>query len=253
MLGSLTSGVKPLKVSKYFYRTPTYAPFHMKKYLPFLIIIILILVGILVYQNFIEKEGENLSEEKISKEEKIPMPKRSLENKKIAMIVAFRDFRDVEYFIPRDVFVQAGARVITFSKEKGRAIGADGGEVEIDSTLEELNPAHYDAVVFVGGSGMAKNIDSELHHQIARATVEANKVLGAICIAPAILAKAGVLDGKKATVWSSPMDKSAVRILQEEGAVYEDKAVVVDGKIVTGNGPMAAKEFAETVVNLLTP
>ena len=171
---------------------------------------------------------------------------------KVAMIIAFRDFRDVEYFIPRNIFIQSGISVTTVSKEKGTAIGADGGEATVNLSLDELNPVDFDAVVFIGGPGMAKNIDNEIHHRIVQETVNSNKVLGAICIAPAILAKAGVLDGKKATVWSSPMDKSAKKILQENGAIYEDKSVVVDGKIVTANGPEAVKEFAERVVDILT-
>lgn len=72
--------------------------------------------------------------------------------------------------------------------------------------------------------------------------------MGAICIAPAILAKAGVLKGKKATVWSSLMDKSAVKILEKSGADYLPDSVVADGKVITATGPLAAKEFAEKII-----
>jgi protease I len=41
--------------------------------------------------------------------------------------------------------------------------------------------------------------------------------------------------------------------LEDNGAIYEDKPVVIDGKIVTGNGPDAAQEFGETIKELLTP
>jgi protease I len=57
------------------------------------------------------------------------------------------------------------------------------------------------------------------------------------------LAKAGVLKGKKATVWSSPMDKSPIKILTQNGAIFENLDVVVDGNIITANGPQAAEEF----------
>jgi len=40
--------------------------------------------------------------------------------------------------------------------------------------------------------------------------------------------------------------------LEDNGAIYEDKPVVIDGKIVTGSGPAAAKEFGETIKGLLT-
>ncbi len=61
----------------------------------------------------------------------------------------------------------------------------------------------------------------------------------------------GVLQGKKATVFSSAMDKEPVRILQNSGAVYEKDNVVEDGNIVTANGPAAAKEFAEKLAEKL--
>jgi len=179
------------------------------------------------------------------------MAEKLLENKKIAILIAFRDFRDVEYFIPRDVLRGAGAQILTVSSQKGQAIGADGGEVNVNLTLEELNPADFDAVVFIGGAGALKYLDNEKSYEIARKTIEADKVLGAICISPVILAKAGVLEGKKATIWSAPLQKETIRTLKENGAIYEEKSVVVDGKIITGNGPGAAKEWAQAIIEVL--
>lgn len=171
--------------------------------------------------------------------------------KKIAMIIAFRDFRDEEYFIPKQTLEAIGAEIITVSASFGKAIGKLGGEAEINILLKDLKVADYDAILFIGGSGAANYIEDEVCHKIAREAIENNKVLGAICIAPAILAKAGVLDGKKATVWSSVMDKSAVKILEENGAIFQKDSVVVDGKIITGNGPDAAKGFAEKIIEII--
>lgn len=174
-----------------------------------------------------------------------------LQNKEVALIIAFRDFRDVEYFVVRDALLRAGAEISVASRERGIAVGVDGGEADVDLILNDLNVADYDIVVFIGGSGAAKYIDDQLCWQIALDTVKRNKVLGAICCAPAILAKAGVLKGKQATVWSSQMDKSLVKILKEAGAIYQDKEVVIDEKIITGNGPTASEKFAETLTKIL--
>jgi protease I len=219
----------------------------MRSLLFIVICIILIIAGVFVYKNLI-KEREEISLEKPIKK---TMTEKSLEGKTIAMVIAFRDFRDVEYFIPRDIFSRAGAKVKTVSAQKGVAVGADGGEVPVDLTVDEFQAKNYDAVVFVGGPGMAKNLEKESFHKIARETVGAGKILGAICIAPALLAKAGVLSGKKATVWSSPLDKSPIKILEEEGAIYQNIEVVVDGRIITANGPAAARNFAEAIVEAL--
>jgi len=179
------------------------------------------------------------------------MLNQSISSKKIAIVIAFREFRDIEYFIPRNILAGVGAQIVTCSTQKGTAIGADGGEVEVDLLISEINIEDFDAVVFIGGSGMAKNLDSPDFQRIAKEAVERGKVLGAICIAPVLLAKAGVLSGKKATVWSSPLDKSAVKMLKEGGATYVAEDVVTDGKLVTANGPGAAKKFGEALTNLL--
>ena len=211
----------------------------MKKNLIFIgIIVILIVAGIFIYKG-------------LTKKEEISMPE-NLVGKKIAMIIAFRDFRDAEYFVPKEILEKAGIEVKTASNKKGIAIGADGGDVKVDLLVSEINPAEFAAVVFIGGSGCLENLDNESSYRVAQETVSQNRVLASICLSPVILAKAGVLEGKKATVWSSVMDRSSVRILKDNGAIYQDEDVVVDGKIITGNGPGAAKEFGETIVEVLT-
>ena len=215
----------------------------MKKNLIFIGIIgILIIAGIFYWKSLTE-------EEKIPEE--ITMPKK-LEGKKVVMIVAFRNFRDEEYFIPKEILESAGAEVKTASNKKGTAIGADGGDVQVDFLVSEVNPAEFDAIVFIGGPGCLENLDNEDSYNLAQTTVSQNKVLASICISPAILAKAGVLKGKRATVWSSALDKSTIEILEENEAIYEDKSVVQDGKIITANGPGAAKKFGQKIVELLT-
>ncbi|PIP23709.1 MAG: DJ-1 family protein [Candidatus Nealsonbacteria bacterium CG_4_10_14_0_2_um_filter_38_17] len=176
----------------------------------------------------------------------------TLQNKSIVIIVAFRDFRDEEYFVPKEILEQVGADIKTASNQKGTAIGADGGEVNVDFLVSEIKPENFDAIVFIGGPGALEYLDNEDSYKLAKETVANGKVLSAICIAPAILAKAGVLQGKNATVWSSAMDKSAVKILKDNGAIYQNAVVVTDGKIVTGNGPQAAEEFAEALIRTLT-
>jgi protease I len=154
--------------------------------------------------------------------------------------------------VPKEILEEAGAEVIAVSTKKGLAIGADGGEVRIDVSISEIKPENFDAIVFIGGPGAIDYLDNQTSYNLAKGTIEKDKILAAICISPVILANAGVLRGKKATVWSSPLDKNPIRILKNGGAIYKDASVVVDGKIVTANGPEAAKEFGEALVSLLT-
>jgi len=176
----------------------------------------------------------------------------NLMGKKVAMIIAFRDFRDAEYFIPKEILESAGVDVIAVSTRKGLTIGADGGEIRTDVSIGEINPENFDAIVFVGGPGALDYLDNQTSYDLAKETVKKGRILAAICISPVILANAGVLKGKKATVWASPLDRNPIRILKNGGAIYEDNPVVLDGRIVTANGPEAAEEFGKTLVSLLT-
>jgi len=220
----------------------------MKKNLIFIgIIVILIVGGLFIFKNLTKVSQK----EEVIPKEKITMPE-TLKGKKVAMIIAFRDFRDEEYFVPKETLKKAGVEIKTASNKMGRAIGADGGDVEVDLLVSEINPADFDAIVFIGGPGCLENLDNESSYRVAQETVSQNRVLASICISPVILAKAGVLEGRKATVWSSVMDRSSVRILKDNGAIYQDEDVVVDGKIITGNGPAAAKEFGQAILEVLT-
>jgi protease I len=146
---------------------------------------------------------------------------------------------------------RAGIEVKTASNKMGTAIGADGGDTQVDLLVSQVNPADFDATIFVGGPGCLDSLDNEDSYRVARETVSQEKVLAAICISPVILAKARVLEGKRATCWTDPLGSQA-KILREKGAIFEKKSVVVDGKFITANGPGAAEEFGKTIVEILT-
>ena len=171
--------------------------------------------------------------------------------KKILMVVAFKDFSDEEYFIPKEVLEKAGFSIDTTSTKKGIAIGSQGGEAIVHMGIDEINLENYEVVIFCGGSGMTNELDNQDFYKLAKSFYENNKVVSAICVAPALLAKAGILENKKATVWSSALDKSFIKVLEENGAIYQDSPVVIDNKIITANGPDAAEEFGKAIVNLL--
>ena len=165
---------------------------------------------------------------------------------KILMVVAPIDFRDTEYFTPKKIFEDEGFAVSTASIQSGTARGADGGEVKIDLTVSQADPANFTAVVFVGGPGMAQISDDESLQALAIKFVKAGKLTTAICVAPAVLARAGLLVGKEATSHSD-----AKQDLENNGAVFLDQPVVVGDKIITANGPEASEEFGRQIVEKL--
>lgn len=171
--------------------------------------------------------------------------------KKAVLIIAKQGFQDVEYNGTRKALEHAGIDIVVASSSEGTAVGKFGQEIEVDVSLDNINVKDFDAIVFIGGPGATEYVNSPLAHQLAMSAVDNNRILGAICIAPMILANAGVLDGKKATVWSDPLDQSPIEILKNNKAEYVDQALVVDENLVTANGPSAARQFGEKIAELL--
>ena len=99
---------------------------------------------------------------------------------------------------------------------------------------------------FIGGSGAKEYFNNKYAQGIAKQAAEKKKVLGAICIAPTILANAGVLKGVSAT--SFPSEESQLR---SAGAKYTGSDVERDGLIITGSGPQAATQFGQAIVKAL--
>lgn len=172
----------------------------------------------------------------------------NLEGKKVLMIIAPENFRDEEYFQPKEIFLKSGAEVTTASLKTGKIKGMLGGIAEAEITLDDVEVEYYDAIVFSGGSGASVYFDNEKALKIVREAFEKGKIIGAICIAPAILANAGILKGKNATVWKS---EETLKIFEEQGVNYTGKDVEVSGNIITANGPHAAKEFAYEIARHL--
>jgi protease I len=166
--------------------------------------------------------------------------------KKVVMIIAPEQFRDEEYFKPKEIFERAGMSVVTASAVKGACRGKLGGAAVSEMLVADIDPAQFDAVVFVGGGGAARYIDDPDALALAQNAYGQGKLVAAICVAPLILAAAGILIGKKATVFESDAPE-----LSEAGALYTAKDVEIDGKIITGAGPFAATKFGEAVVKAL--
>ena len=165
---------------------------------------------------------------------------------RIALVVANEGYRDEEYDIPLKILKKAGFTVTTVAKNLGTATGKLGGTCEINLTLKELNMDDYAALVLIGGPGATIYQDDEEINNLIQKTKSENKLLAAICIAPTILAKAGALRGKKATVWNG--DTKQGPLLESCGAEYFNNEVVIDENIITANGPEAATGFAKAIV-----
>jgi len=166
--------------------------------------------------------------------------------KSVLMVIAQKGFRDEELLTPKKAFEGAGYAVTVVAPTTGSATGTSGASVIPDGTIAAADPGEFDAVIFVGGPGASALFEDADAHRLAREAVDGGKVVGAICLAPSILARAGLLKGKRATVWESES-----KALESGGATYTGESVTVDGKLVTGNAPEAAARFADELLKLL--
>ena len=167
----------------------------------------------------------------------------------VLLIIAQVDFQPVEYKDTKSSLEEAGHTVKTASLAKEVAVGKDGSEVMPDLAVDDVNSDEFDAVAVIGGPGapVLGKYDSVL--ALWKDFKEKGKIVAAICVAPTILAIAGVIDGVKATVWNN--DGLQEKILHKYGAEFVDEDVVIDGKIVTANGPAAAKDFGKAVADVI--
>jgi protease I len=166
--------------------------------------------------------------------------------KNAVMIIAPTNFRDEEYQEPRQIIENAGVNVIVASVKPGICYGTYGARAEAERSISDVSASDFDAIIFVGGNGSSVYWDNSDAHRLCREAHQQGKILAAICIAPVTLARAGVLKGRRATVWSGEKDQ-----LSALGTEYTGADVEVDGKMITANGPHAAKRFGNKIVEML--
>ncbi|MGL5957390.1 MAG: DJ-1 family glyoxalase III [Phocaeicola sp.] len=155
-------------------------------------------------------------------------------------------FEEIEAISPIDIMRRAGINVKTVSIQSSKEVcGANGITVTADCLFDEIDAEAAAMLVLPGGMPGATNLDahdglSELILKYA----QAGKPLAAICAAPLVFGKRGLLKGKRATCY--PSFETYL-----EGATYTAALVEKDGLFITGKGPGAAFAFAFAIVEML--
>jgi len=162
------------------------------------------------------------------------------------MIPLANGFDEIEAFTVVDVLRRANIKIDTVGVIGSVIQSKNGVKVIVDRTLNQANPNDYDAIILPGGSPGYQNLGrSAKIIEILKTFNSQNKLIGAICGAPTILAKAGLLDDKKATIYPG---------FEKMLSYPRDKPVVVDGNVITSQGPGTAIDFALKIVSrILNP
>ena len=172
-----------------------------------------------------------------------------LKGKRALFIIAQNNFRDEELEIPKKILEENGASTTVASVTRGEARGSLGMTVRLNIAVVEANTNDFDILIVVGGSGSPRLAEYPEVINIIKRFSSQNKPIAAICLAPYVLARAGILRGKTVTVYPADF---ALSELAKTGAVYIKKSVVIDGNIITCSGPDAAEEFGEQIVKVLS-
>jgi protease I len=169
---------------------------------------------------------------------------------RVLIAIAPEKFRDEELAVPVAAFKAAGIAFDIASTRRGTCTGMLGAKVPATLSFEEVDPKPYDGLVIIGGSGSQIHLwEDDLLQVLVKYFQESGKVVAAICLAPVVLARAGILKGKKATHFDSP---TAFREMKGGGAVLVNQPVVIDTRIITANGPSASQAFADAIIKTLT-
>lgn len=146
-----------------------------------------------------------------------------------------------------DLMRRAGFHVVSAGLDDQPVKASRGSVLIPDATLDDVISNEFDMIVLPGGLPGADHLrDDERIQQKLKEMAAAGKFTAAICAAPRALARAGLLNGKKATSYPGALDDSPVENMQ-----YMQEPVVVDGKLVTSRGPGTAMDFALTLIELL--
>ena len=145
-------------------------------------------------------------------------------------------FEEIEALTPIDILRRAGASVLTVGVNSKKVTGSHDITVEADILMNDVKKDDMECLIVPGGPGYTNIEASEDAISLISYAAENEILLCAICAAPSMLGKLGILDGKRATCFPG------YEQYLKGATVVADKAVF-DSDIITGKGAGAASEF----------
>jgi protease I len=165
---------------------------------------------------------------------------------KVIMVRAPQYYCDEELFHIRAALQKNNIGLVVASTTTAEALGERlGVKIKPDITIHEVDIKEFDGVVIGSGTGCKELWQDENLREIVKLAYAQNKFVAAGCNAPVVLARAGILKGRRATVF--PNNENIMELKNAE-AVYTNEPLVVDGNIITSRDLMSLKDFAGAIV-----
>lgn len=162
----------------------------------------------------------------------------------VACVVA-RRFEDASFRIPFDELTRAGVPVRVVGQRAGaRLVGRHGREhVRVDVGIDDARVDDFDALYIPGGLSPDRLRADPRVVAFVRAFHRAGKPIAATCHGPKLLVTAGIVRGRKMTAWETVRSD-----LRAAGALVVDRAVVVDGNLITSRATEDLDELSEELL-----
>ena len=156
-------------------------------------------------------------------------------------------FEEMEALVPADLLRRAGLDVALVSLEGDFVPGGHNIVVKADMQLSQVRLEDMQMLMLPGGGVGVANLGSDPNVEaLVKQAHEQGKNLCAICAAPSLLSKWGVLEGKKAVCYPTWSDRIP-------NAVYQPgEKLAVDGNVVTGQAAGASFEFGLKLIEVLS-
>lgn len=155
------------------------------------------------------------------------------------MILPAQEFNEQEYSIISQELAKADKKIFIASDAHSLCMGSNGQKVKNDIQFYNIHESNFDGIIFIGGKGVLKYWNDKNLQLIVQKFHKQKKMIGAICSAVIIIAKAGIVQNYATCFPDNKND------LEKEGITYKDEPVVISGNIITGRDPLAAAEFAK--------
>jgi protein deglycase len=156
-------------------------------------------------------------------------------------------FEEVEGLTIVDILRRANINTSIIGVNEKEVTGAHEVTIKTDKALDELNIDELDALILPGGSPGFKNLqNNNTVLSMIKQAHNKKKIVAAICASPSVLATAGILDQKKATIYPGMEEE-----IKKAGGIFVDDLIVIDDNIVTSKGPATTMLFALKLVEIL--
>ncbi len=167
--------------------------------------------------------------------------------KKVLLLLA-DGFEEIEALGTADILRRMGAEAVLAAMQKATVTGSHNIHVTADALFDTLDTGDFDAVILPGGLPGSLNLynDDRVINTLLNFAAE-NKVTAAICAAPMVLDKAGLLENRRFTMYPA---EDLYKYLRDSKRPQSDMTVS-DGKVITGKGPGATAYFAAAVAEAL--